>query len=308
MSGPAARRYNQRMTGPDNNPLTGGAFLNELQGLRMLSRKIFRGQMRGERRSRNKGQSVEFVDYRPYLAGDDLRRIDWSMYGRLDRFYIKLFEEEEDLRLYVLLDCSASMHYGTPDKFEAARRLAAGLAYIALSNYESAAVCVFSDEYAQLFTPSRGKGKIHPLLHKLGQLEARGGSQLQRAVRGFMTQTRKTGLVVVISDFLLPEGLASLAPLLGSGHEVHLVQVLAPDELNPGLTGDLALVDSESGETLEVSMGLHVLRGYQERLAALQAELRTFALRGGGKLFVYPSNLPLRDFFYQQLRGGRLLG
>src|SRR5512147_2633982 len=94
------------------------ALLAELEGLRLLARKIFRGQMRGERRSRNKGQSVEFVDFRPYLKGDDLRRIDWNLYGRLERYYIKLFEEEEDLSLYVLLDCSASMSYGTPSKFD----------------------------------------------------------------------------------------------------------------------------------------------------------------------------------------------
>jgi uncharacterized protein (DUF58 family) len=302
-----ARRYNQRVARLDN-PLEGNVFLNELQGLRLLSRKVFRGQMRGERRSRNKGQSVEFVDYRPYLAGDDLRRIDWNMYGRLDRFYIKLFEEEEDLRLYVLLDSSASMRFGTPDKFDAARRLSAGLAYVVLSNFESVAVSVFGDGYSVVTTPSRGKGKIHPLLHKLGQLQPGGASQLKEAVRGFLAQARKPGIVCVISDFLLPEGSSAIAPLLGFGHEVHLIQTLAPAELNPALTGDLALVDSESGEALEISMGLQVMRRYHERLAALQHELRTFALRGGGKLFVYDSSQPLRDFFHQHLRRGRLLG
>jgi uncharacterized protein (DUF58 family) len=283
------------------------AFLNELEGLRVLSRKVFRGQMRGERRSRNKGQSVEFVDYRPYLAGDDLRRIDWNMYGRLDRFYIKLFEEEEDLRLYILLDSSASMRYGTPDKFDAARRLAAGLAHIVLSNHESVAVSVFASDYSVISTPARGKGKIHQILRKLGEVEPGGQSQLQAAVRRFMAQTRKTGIVCVISDFLVPEGFSPIAPLLGSGHEIQLLQVLAPAEADPQLTGDLALVDSETGETLEVSMGLQVLRRYAERLQALQAELRSFALRGAGQLFVYKTDTPLRDFFYHGLRAGRLV-
>jgi uncharacterized protein (DUF58 family) len=291
-----------------SDSLHDAAFLNELAGLRVLTRKVFRGQMRGERRSRNKGQSVEFVDYRPYLAGDDLRRIDWNMYGRLDRFYIKLFEEEEDLRLYILLDCSASMRFGTPDKFDAARRLAAALAFIVLSNHESVAVSVFSDAFSAITTPSRGKGKIHPLLRGLSQLEPAGASQLREAVRGFVAQSRKPGMVCVISDFLLSDGVQSLSPLVGLGHELHLIQVLSPGELNPTLTGDLALVDSETGAALEVSMGLQVMRRYQERLQALQAELRSFARRAGGGLFVYDSSVVLRDFLVQQLRRGRLLG
>ena len=282
-------------------------FLAELEGLRVLSRKIFRGQMRGERRSKNKGQSVEFVDYRPYLVGDDLRRIDWNMYGRLDRFYIKLFEEEEDLRLYVILDCSASMRYGNPDKFDAARKLAAGLSYVVLSNQESVAVSVFASGYDVITTPVRGKGKIHPILRKLGQLEPGGGSQLQAAVGRFMASSRKTGLVCVISDFLMPEGIETIAPLAGSGHQVELIQVLAPEEANPSLAGDVALVDAETGEAVEVSMGLSVMRRYHERLAALQAELRAFALRSGGDAFVYNTGAPLRDFVYNQLRRGRLL-
>jgi uncharacterized protein (DUF58 family) len=289
------------------NVLEDSAFLAELEGLRLMSRKIFRGQMRGERRSRNKGQSVEFVDYRPYLAGDDLRRIDWNMYGRLDRFYIKLFEEEEDLRLYIILDCSASMRYGQPDKFDAARKLAAGLSHVVLSNMESVAVSVFSSDYDVITTPVRGKGKIHPILRKLGQLEPGGGTQLQAAVGRFMASARKTGLVCVISDFLMAEGVTTIAPLAGSGHQVELIQVLAPQEANPSLAGDLSLVDAETGEAVEVSMGLSVMRRYHERLAALQAELRAFALRSGGDAFTYNSGTPLRDFVYNQLRRGRLL-
>ena len=138
----------------DAAPRTAGpidsAFLAELEGLRVLSRKVFRGQMRGERRSRNKGQSVEFVDFRPYIKGDDLRRIDWNLYGRLERYYIKLFEEEEDLRLYVLLDCSASMDYGTPAKFDHARKLAAALSYIVLANLETVSVSVFAGDYGRI--------------------------------------------------------------------------------------------------------------------------------------------------------------
>jgi uncharacterized protein (DUF58 family) len=283
------------------------AFLAELEGLRLLSRKVFRGQMRGERRSRNKGQSVEFVDYRPYLKGDDLRRIDWNLYGRLGRYYVKLFEEEEDLRLYILLDCSASMDYGTPDKFDHARKLAAGLAYIVLANLETVSVSVFAGQYQVLSTPSRGKGKIHPLLRKLNLLRAGGAGMLTAAAARFAAQTRKSGLVCVISDFLMPEGIEAIAPLLGAGHQVELIQVLAPEELNPQLTGDLELVDMETGATEEVSMGQAVLRRYHQRLAALQTQLKVFALRARGDFFVCPTGTPLRDFIFGPLRTGRLV-
>lgn len=288
------------------NPLD-TSFLKELERLRILSRKLFRGQMRGERRSRNKGQSVEFVDFRPYMKGDDIRRIDWNLYGRLERHYVKLFEEEEDLRLYILLDCSASMDYGTPNKFDYARKLAAGLAYIVLSNMESVSVSVFSSEYDVLQTPSRGKGKIHPILRRLGQLEASGGSSLKGAAARFAAHTRKSGMVVVISDFLTDEGIETIAPLLGSGHQIELMQVLSPEEANPQLTGDLQLIDSETGERMDVSMGANVLRRYHERLSALQAELKRFALKSGGDFFPCVTSTGITELIMGSLRNGRLV-
>src|SRR5262249_19522829 len=129
----------------------------------------------------------------------------------------------------------------------------------------------------------------------------------QAAVGRFMASSRKTGLVCVISDFLMSEGVETIAPLAGSGHQVELIQLLAPEEANPSLAGDLALVDSETGEAIQGRMGLQVMRRYHERLAALQAELRSFAMRSGGDAFFYSTATPLRDFVYNQLRRGRLL-
>ncbi len=289
-----------------SNPFD-AAFLTDLEGLRVLARKVFRGQMRGERRSRNRGQSVEFVDFRPYIKGDDPRRIDWNLYGRLERFYIKLFEEEEDLRLYILLDNSASMGFGNPSKFDYARKLAAGLAYIVLANLETVSVSVFAGDYDVISTPVRGKGKIHPILARLGALEAAGTSQLSHATARFAAQTRKNGIVCIISDFLHEEGSSAIAPLLGGGHQLELIQVLSPEELNPGFTGDLELVDSESGVRVEVSMGLPVLRRYHARLTKLQQGLNTFALRGGGSFHLAGTSTPLRDFFTTTLREHRLV-
>jgi uncharacterized protein (DUF58 family) len=199
------------------------------------------------------------------------------------------------------------MAYGSPDKFDYARRLAAGLAYIVLSNHETVSVSVFSGAYKMISTPARGKGKIHPVLRKLNELEAQGGSQLAQACKQFAASTRKSGLVCVISDFLMSEGVEAIAPLTGLGHQVELIQVLAPEELNPQLAGDLELVDAETNEAVEVSLGIHVMRKYHARLAALQAELRAFALRCGGDFFVAPTNTPLRDFVIGELRKGKLV-
>ncbi len=292
----------KRTTGPIDT-----AFLAELEGLRVLARKVFRGQMRGERRSRNKGQSVEFVDFRPYMQGDDIRRIDWNLYGRLERFYIKLFEEEEDLRLYVLLDSSASMDYGSPNKFDHARKLAAALSYIVLANLETVSVSVFAGDYGVISTPTRGKGKVHPIMRKLNALTATGDSMLSTAAARFAAHTRKSGLVCVISDFFTVEGIDAIAPLLGCGHQIELIQVLSPEEANPQLTGDLELIDKETGEGVEVSMGLPVMRRYHQRLAALQSELKSFALRSGGDYFLCNTATPLKEFILSTLRAGRLV-
>ncbi len=283
------------------------AFLAELEGLRVLSRKVFRGQMRGERRSRNKGQSVEFVDFRPYMQGDDIRRIDWNLYGRLERFYIKLFEEEEDLRLYILLDHSASMNYGSPNKFDEARKLAAALAYIVLANSETVSVSVFSSSYDLITTPTRGKGKIHQIIKGLNNMETGGESMLGAAAGKFASQTRKSGIVCILSDFLTPEGIGSIAPLLGLGHQIELFQVLAPEEANPQLTGDLELVDMESGLSEEVSLGQNVMRGYHQRLNALQAELKAFALKSGGDYFMFNTSEGVTNLVRGVLRKARLV-
>ena len=292
----------------DVHELVGAGTVREL--LRRLELDVTHrldGMLHGDYRGLVPGHGSEPGETRRYEPGDDIRRIDWNLYGRLERHYVKLFEEEEDLRLYVLLDCSASMDYGSPNKFDYARRLAAGLAYIVLSNMESVAVSVFSSEYEVIQTPSRGKGKIHPILRRLNMLEAGGGSSLKGAAARFAAHTRKSGMVVVISDFLTDEGIETVAPLLGSGHQIELMQVLSPEEANPQLTGDLQLVDRETGERMDVSMGVNVLKRYHERLSALQAELKKFALRSGGDFFPCVTSTPVTELIMGAMRSGKLI-
>src|SRR6476660_6779487 len=166
-------------------PLLEPDFLHKLEQLELVSRKIFLGLMKGERRSKRKGQSVEFADYRNYVKGDDLRFLDWNLYARLDRLFIRLFMEEEDLHFYVLIDNSLSMDFGTPSKLHYAKQVAAALAFIGLVNMDRVVLEVFNDRVTQSLPPLRGRRSLWRLMDFLQKLEPAGPSDLRRAMRNF---------------------------------------------------------------------------------------------------------------------------
>lgn len=275
-------------------------FFAELERLELVARKVLHGHIRGERRSRRRGFSVEFMDFRPYHQGDDLRYIDWNLYGRLERFYIKLFVEEEELNLYLLIDTSASM--GLYGKLTQAKRIAGALAWIVLMSNERVMVGVFDQRLDLVVRPSRGRGKVWPLLRSLEGLSAEGGTNLVRAAEVLLSRYRHPGLVVAISDFLDPAAAQGLKLLAGFGHQLAVIQILAREELDPPLEGDLSLVDVESGEQVEVSMGEGVLRRYKERLAALREELSRIAARSKGDYYLVTPDTPLRELIFGTMR------
>jgi uncharacterized protein (DUF58 family) len=261
-------------------------FIKKIQGLELVSRKIVSGKMRGERRSRRRGHSNEFADYRPYVSGDDLRFLDWNIYGRLDRLFLKLFLEEEELWVHILLDRSRSMRFGDPDKFEYSKRIAAALAYIGLHNYDRVRVGAFSERMVPVFAPGRGPKQIARLFEALERLEPdeEGATDLARGCKDFAVAKRLSGVVVFISDFFDRKGFeAALRYLLsgGSQGEVFVIQVLAPQEIEPPLTGDLKLVDVEDGVEAEVSISAALLRSYRRNLEAFRSEIKEFASRRG---------------------------
>src|SRR6185295_11134589 len=207
-------------------------FLAQLERLSLLSRRIFRGRVKGERRSLRRGHSVEFCDYRAYGVGDDLRYVDWNIYGRLDRLHVKLFVDEEDLCLHLIVDASASMNFGTPSKLECAVRIAAALGFVGLVNMERVGVGVLRERIAEGFPPTRGRNQVTGLVDFLAAVRPAGGTSLNEA------RSRQTGLAVVISDLLDPAGYESgVRALLERRFDVHLVHVLAPEEMNPELAG-----------------------------------------------------------------------
>lgn len=244
--------------------------LRKLNQLALVASRVRSGAVKGERRSARRGGSVEFADYRNYAPGDDLRRLDWNIYARLDKPFIKLLEEEEDLAVYILIDGSRSMDWGADarNKFQYALKLAAGLGAIALSSGDLLSIGFLQGgRVAAEFGPSRGGYALPRLFKFLETLRADDKTDLEAALREYSVKPRRAGLLILISDLLVEDGYrAGLRQLLGRGHEAALIHVLAPDELDPDLAGDLQLVDVETNAAQEVSLDAGLRRLYASRV------------------------------------------
>jgi len=279
-------------------------FLAQLERLSLASRRTFRGRVKGERRSPRKGQSVEFSDYRPYGIGDDLRYVDWNIFGRLDRLHVKLFVDEEDLCLHLLVDASSSMGFGQPTKLEYAARLAGGLGFVGLVNHERVGLGILRERMTEGWSPVRGRNQFPNLADFLSQLEPAGATKLNESLGNYARRAREPGLAVVISDLLDPAGFeAGLRALLERRFEVHVVQLLSPEELNPTLGGDLRLQDSETGEVREISVDGDALRAYRERLHEFLERVEAFCHAREIGYRRVSTDTPMEEFLLGQLRG-----
>ncbi len=263
--------------------------LHKLNQLSLVARQVRSGVIKGERRSLKRGSSVEFADYRNYAPGDDLRRLDWNVFARLERPFIKMMEEEEDLAVYVLLDASRSMDWGegSTNKLNYGLHLAAGLGAIALGAGDRFSFHLLQPEThapgaqsaGNQIGPLRGSQQIMRLMAYLEQKTAQhspaAAFDLNAALRSFGLSALRSGLVFIISDLFDPNGIQTgLNFLQGRGFEVNLLHVLCPAELDPPLSGDLRLIDIETGQPQELSLDGSMLRLYQQRLQAWQTELQ----------------------------------
>lgn len=289
------------------------AFLAKLEQLFLLSKKLFRGEHRAERRSRETGSSLEFADYRNYSFGDDLRSIDWNIYGRLDRLFIKLFEQEQDLDIHFLIDASASMRW-TPggdriSKFDQARRIAASLGYIALTNLDRVNVLWFTATLGADLGLVRGKSQFHSVLEFLRRPpEPEGATGLLAAARSFTQRLKRRGLVFVLSDFLDPAGYEEALGLLRFNRfDTHVIQVLDPSELEPEASGDLRLIDCETDAPLEVTATAAVLASYRREVSRFLEGLTAFCLRRGIAYAQASTAVPFEDLVLRVLRDGMIL-
>jgi uncharacterized protein (DUF58 family) len=280
-----------------------------LDRLDVVSRKILSGKMRGERRSKRRGQSVEFADFRNYVPGDDLRFIDWNIYARLDKLFLKVFLEEEDLALYILIDTSRSSSFGNPQKLLFMKRVAATLGYIGLVNYNRVSVAAVNDQIVAETGAMRGRRKVSDLIAFLEPLNAAGATDLGQAFKRFRLSAKGRGVCVVLSDFLDKRGIeSSLRYLAGTRFDLVCMQVLAPQELKPFLQGDLRLEDVEDADYAEVSITQPLLSKYTRNLNAYCMYVNQYVSRRGGVYLLCGSDADIDSIVISYLRKRRLLG
>jgi uncharacterized protein (DUF58 family) len=283
------------------------AFLKKLERLSLVAKRPFAGQMKGEKRSVKRGTSVEFADYREYILGDDLRYVDWNMAARLEKLFVKLFIEEEDLYLALIIDTSRSMDFGQPKKLHFAVRVAAALGYIGLANYDRVSVTAFAASLKGALPTKRGKAGVKAFFGYLDGMRAEGETSFAASLRSFATRARYRGVAIVFSDFLDPEWSDGIKSLLARGYQVALIHVLDEEELHPTLVGDLRIIDSETGEAKEMSVNPALLQRYQATLDGFCAEIETFANRYGLDYLRASTAMPFEDIILKYLRQGGLI-
>jgi uncharacterized protein (DUF58 family) len=284
-------------------PLLTPAFMAQLERLELVSRKIFRGRLKGERRSLRKGQSVEFADFRSYVPGDDLRFIDWNTYARLDRLFLKMFFEEEDLHFYALIDASPSMSFGSPTKLRYATQLAAALGFIGLIRSDRVRIETIGQRAGKPGSVFRGRASSWRMLEYLDAIEPQESGSLAAGIKNFCVRNSGKGIVVVLSDLLDKLGYAEgLKYLLSQQMDVYVIQILSAEELAPPLTGDLRLVDSEDADVAEISVSPMLLKRYQQTLAAFVDEAREFCTRRGMNYLLASNQMPAEEFVASYLR------
>ncbi|MEP6663072.1 MAG: DUF58 domain-containing protein [Verrucomicrobiota bacterium] len=286
--------------------------LRRLEQFQLLSARRAKSSARGERRSKARGQSVEFADFRNYSAGDDFRYLDWNLYGRLEKLFLKLYEEERELPVRIFLDCSESMTFGSPPKFDFARQIAAAMGYVALCGFDRVSIFSFPENsenavYRNALRSVRGRQSSLTFFQNLAKLTANGATNFNEALKRGAFEARQTGVAVVLSDFLDPAGYESgLTSLVARGFQVSALQILAPEELNPSSFGDLRLVDAESGASQEITFGKFRLKNYQQTVEKFCQRLREFCRSRGINFFRASSATSLEDLLLKQLRAAEV--
>ncbi|MEM9881728.1 MAG: DUF58 domain-containing protein [Planctomycetota bacterium] len=295
-------------------------FMAQLDRLDVRSRKMLRGTVQGERRSKKRGASVEFADYRNYVVGDDLRRIDWNLYARLDKLFLRLFMEEEDLSVSIVLDTTASMDYGDPRKLTYAKQMVAALGYVALTHYNRLNLYSFTDEVVDRAEGLRGRRPIPRMVDWLNQQTpapaATAGTaspgDLAAACKQLAMLNQRPGVVVVVSDFFEKGDLAAaLRYLAGDRYDAYAVQVLSPQEVDPakgGVVGDLRLTDLEDGDRAEVSVSKALLERYRANLQAYCQHVQEVCTKRGLSYLTATTDLAVELVVLKYLRERGLLG
>lgn len=290
-------------TSASSSQLLSPELLARLERLELVSRKIFRGRMKGERRSRRKGQSVEFADYRNYVAGDDLRFIDWNLYARLDRLFLKMFLEEEDLHFYALIDASMSMEFGDPTKLHYAKQLSAALGFIGLCRADRVKIDILNNTRANRAPVLRGRHSLWRMTDYLENVKPGHNVNLEAGVKNFCLQNSGKGILVLLTDLMDKSGYESaLRYLLAQNLDIYVIHILSPEEVDPRIAGDLKLIDCEDADIAEITVSRPLLKRYKKTLATFVDGARDFCNRRGIFYLMANTEIPVEQLVSSYLR------
>jgi len=294
-------------------PLLSPSFLATLDRLTLVSRRARVGKFKGERRSPRRGGSVEFADFREYAPGDDFRQIDWNAYARLERLFLRLFVEEEDATVHVIVDASQSMAWGQPSKWAYAQRVAAALGYVALLGMDRLIGAAITDAppsplrrgvggEVNLFPPHRGRQQALTWFDWLSGLRLGGQPSPLTALTYYAANVRRAGPLIIIGDLMDDGWREGLQRLAGRHYEITLLHLLAPEEIDPELEGDLKLVDSETEAAVEITADFDLLSRYRARVQAWQSEWQQFCAARAINYAPIATSLPFEELVLSFLR------
>ena len=277
--------------------------LSRLERLRLNPTRKQTNRSQGEHLTGRGGTSIEFSDYRNYVSGDDIRHVDWNIFSRLHRPYVKLYQFEEEMHVTILVDASSSMRF--EEKFDRARQLAAAFGLMGMLNLEPVSVYAArtADRHPVVLPPCSGRASLHRLFAALENLEVGGDQPIDEAVESLLRVHRGRGIAVVLSDFLTFGDLERpLNRLYGAGLEVFAVQILGPSEIDPDVAGDRRFVDSETGQTLDISSAGDLLSIYQDHRLSLERALEAECRRRSGRFLAVSSREPIKQILFDRLR------
>ncbi len=278
------------------------SFFRQLQQLKIRTRRSYLGSRQGGHQSLRRGHGLEFADFRPYTVGDDYRHIDWGVYGRTERLFIRQFREEQDLHVSVIVDTSASMGFpkGEFNKLTLAKELATSLGYIALTDGDTVTVSLLGQKNTPRFVGPRALSRIRKTINEVQCCES---FSFRDEIRAAVSQLRIPGKCFVISDFLfeIEEIVSSLNVLRAKNFEIVVLQILSPEELNFETTTDELVVDAETGETVELSLGRAAKQEYARLLSSHVKFLEEFCFKNGITHVLIPSNQSVRDVIFSRL-------
>jgi uncharacterized protein (DUF58 family) len=306
VTAPVSRRMGR--TRAEAEDLFDDEFQRKLETLAIVSRRVFAGNMRAERRTKKKGSGVEFADHRNYAPGDDFRYVDWNVYQRFGKLLVRLYEEEEDLSIYFIVDCSSSMAFGDAKKFDQARRLCAALAYVGLANLDRVTIVGVSDEVIARMPTTRGKGRIFKVFDFLRGLKPDGTTELRESLKTFVAQHKRRGLAVLISDLYDPAGFeGGINMLRFNKFEPYVLHIVDPRESKLVLKGDVRIYDCETGDEREVTVTPKLLERMQRAWGEYRDQVERFCTTRQVPYFPADVDTPFDELVLRVFRRGGFL-